>query len=101
MKILITRAGGYAGLTDVLFDSDTSELSPAESRRFAELIEATRFFDLPSVVVGNAVGSDLYRYEITVEDGGRRHFVAFIPDDSAATAPLRELLDALTGAGRH
>ncbi len=100
MLISVKRTGGFAGLTEALGSVDTAQLDEATGRQVEQLVRSVGFFSLPTSVAG-AVGADLYRYEISVTDGERRHSVVFEDDGSAATAPLRELVATVTDASRR
>jgi len=95
MRISVTRTGGYAGLSTPVADLDTERVSESVRARIASLIDACKFFTLPDTVPGAGVGADMFRYEITVEDGPRRHTVAFLDDDSPSTAGLKRLVASL------
>lgn len=94
MRITVTRSGGYAGLSEAIADVDTATLPEAKRTRVESAIAACRFFTLPETVTGG-VGADMFRYEITIEDSGRRHAVAFTDDDSPASAGLKRLVESV------
>ena len=56
-----------------------------------QAVADARFFDRPAATPSEAVGADLLVYEITIDDGGRRHSVSFVEDGTEAVAPLRDL----------
>ena len=99
MKIIVKRSGGLAGLGEQLGAIDTDTLDPARARQVRALVEDAHFFDLPPALPSRAVGADLFRYEITASEGGRRHKVTFVDDQSPEVAPLRSLVDALGRLG--
>ena len=94
MRITVTRSGGYAGLSEPIADVDSAALPESKRTRLASEIAACKFFTLPETV-GGSVGADMFRYEITIEDGGRRHTVAFTDDNTPATAGLKRLVESL------
>jgi hypothetical protein len=94
MKINIKRTGGYAGLEEELAAVDTSRLEPGAAQRVEGLTSSMGFFDLPAVAEDDAVGADMFRYNITVSDGGREHTVSF-GEESPSAAPLRDLIEEL------
>jgi hypothetical protein len=96
LRISVKRTGGYAGLSETIAEIDTAAVGAAAATRIAGLVEASRFFTLPATLPNQALGADMFRYEITVEDGPRRHTVAFIDDESPAVAPLKRLVESLT-----
>ena len=95
MRISVTRTGGYAGLSTPVADLDTARVSDSARARITALVDACGFFALPDTVQGTGVGADMFRYEITVEDGPRRHTVAFVDDDSPSTAGLKRLIGSI------
>ena len=95
MRISVTRTGGYAGLSTPVANIDTERVSESQRVRIGALVDACKFFALPATVPSTGVGADMFRYEITVEDGPQRHTVAFLDDDSPATAGLKRLVGSL------
>jgi hypothetical protein len=57
------------------------------------LIEAAEFFSLPHRIAAPRGAADYQTYQITVEDGGRRHLVAV--SDPVANPALQKLIDTL------
>ena len=95
MRISVKRIGGYAGVSEEVASADTAILDPARAQQLEQTVRACRFFDLPPHVPGATVGADLFRYEITVTEGDRRHTVTF-DEDGPEIVPLRDLVAALT-----
>ena len=78
MRIQFKMEGGIAyfpGLSKpITIDSD--ELPKQESDELKRLVNATRFFDLPTVTGSPSPGASDYRqYTITIEDDGKQHTV--------------------------
>jgi hypothetical protein len=96
MKISVKRTGGFAGLSEELARIDTAEFEETTRRQIEQAVQAARFFELPERLAGDTIGADLFQYEITISAGDRRHTVTFLDDASAATAPLRKLVDTLS-----
>jgi hypothetical protein len=96
LRISIKRTGGFAGLSETIAEKDTAAIPSAVAERLAGLVAASDFFALPAALPGKA-GADMHRYEITVEDGARRHTVAFVDDESPAIGPLKRLVEAASG----
>jgi hypothetical protein len=94
MKIIVKRTGGYAGLSEEVVAVDTSQLDTAEAQRVEHLIQSKGFFNLPANAADDAVGADMFRYEIAVSDGARQHTVAF-NEGSTGGAPLLDLVEGL------
>ena len=97
MNISVRRTGGFAGLTEELGTVDTEHLDSTLAQQIEEKIRSLNFFALPATVAGDSVGADMYRYEITVREGDHTHTVAFQDDGSPQTAPLRQLVDTISG----
>ena len=78
MRIQFKMEGGIAyfpGLSKpITIDSD--ELPKQESDELKGLVNATHFFDLPTVIGSPPPGAADYRqYTITIEDDGKQHTV--------------------------
>ncbi|NDZ17807.1 hypothetical protein C7T35_37855 [Variovorax sp. WS11] len=96
MQIEFSQIGGVAYLPalqkPVVIDVDA--LSPDAGDELKRLIEAARFFELPSTVGAPKKGAADYQHDVvTVEDNRRRHTVKIlIPSEDVA---LRELVQAI------
>lgn len=90
MKISARACGGFAGLAEA-YQLDTASL--AEGPALETLLRRLDFF---GVAPGCAVGADLPRWEITVEDGPRCHTV-FLREDGS-DGPWQHLLARLRHA---
>lgn len=93
MRIMVQRSGGFAGLTENIANVDTSQLNPETEKEISAMIVNVGFFDYPAVVTG-PVGADMYRYEITVTDGAKRHSVTFV-ESAPEAAGLFDLVQSL------
>jgi len=69
------RTAYFPGLSKpITIDSD--ELPKQESDELKRLVNATRFFDLPTVTGSPSPGAADYRqYTITIQDDGKQHTV--------------------------
>jgi hypothetical protein len=97
MRITFSRSGGVAGVrlrTTVSED----DLSRAHAARLRRLVEAADCFRLPRKMAADPKQPDRFQYELTLEDGGRRHTIVI--DEEAATPGLLKLLEWLTGLAR-
>ena len=72
---------------------DVDALPEADRTTLKSLIDAAAFLSLPSRVPAASGAADYRTYEITVEDGGRRHTVAV--SDPVENPALRNLIDKL------
>ncbi len=78
MRIQFKMEGGIAsfpGLSKpITIDSD--QLPQQESDELKRLVNATHFFDLPTVIGSPAPGAaDYFQYTITIQDDGKQHTV--------------------------
>jgi hypothetical protein len=105
MRVWLRQQGGFIGWTIDLVSLDSERMSSEAGRALQRAIATCGFFGLPAVVTREGVGTERLTYQISVEDGARRHRVFFGDDDDCPrTAPLRRLRDALVGlqtAGRR
>lgn len=72
---------------------DVDTLGEEDRRWLRQLVDDARFFTLPSRIPAPRGAADYQTYEITIEDGTRRHLVAV--SDPVAPVPLQKLIDAL------
>ena len=96
MRVELQTEGGVAffpGLNKpVVVDSD--DLPKKQAAQFQQLIDSTRFFELPAASRSLPKGAaDMRRYTITVEDGRRRRTVRLT--DPIEDANLQALIDFL------
>ncbi|MFC0251125.1 protealysin inhibitor emfourin [Massilia consociata] len=87
MKISARACGGFAGLAEA-YDLDTA--ARADGGEIEDLLGRLDFF---SSAPACAVGADMPRWEITVEDGRRCHTV-FVREDGSG-GDWQALLDRL------
>jgi hypothetical protein len=80
MKITAKASGGFAGRTEC-YELDTS--CGANGKSVEALLHKLDFFGAAAPPCG--IGADIPRWEITVDDGPRRHTVRLTEDSLAAT----------------
>lgn len=98
MRVLFERSGGFAG-RKLQASLDLQSLSPEDARRLEELLEHSRFFELPPKLETSQPGADRFTYRVTVvTDEGSRTIEAV---DGAVPAGMRPLIDWLTRLGRR
>ena len=101
MRVQFKTEGGIAyfpGLSKPV-TIDSADLPEAEAARLRQLLDSTRFFDLPSESRALRRGAADYRqYTIAVEDGQRRHTVRLA--DPVEDPALQELVNFLQGKMR-
>jgi emfourin len=93
MRISVRRSGGFAGIEEQLGSVDTAELDASARERLERLVDEADFFAAPAVVEGD-LGADQFRYEITVEEGGRSHTVTYVGEGGRA-ADMKRLAEAV------
>ena len=93
MKIKATMSGGFAGIERCI-ERDTA--CRPDGRELEALVREADFFGRAPK---HAVGADLPRWEITVEDGERCHSVLLIDDGAVDAAGWPALLAHLRGLG--
>jgi hypothetical protein len=98
VRVSFGRSGGFAGLM-MTATADTDTLSPNDAAHLHSLVAAADFFRLTPVMTGTTTRPDRFQYEITVEDGDRRHSVTV--SESNIPSALRPLLDWMQDAARQ
>ncbi|NML63373.1 hypothetical protein HHL21_20230 [Massilia sp. RP-1-19] len=94
MKISVTGGGGFAGTLEH-YEVETKHLPQGDA--LEALLQNLDFFHAHEAPP--AVGADIARWEITVDDGQQCRTVAFAEDGGPACARWKPLLDRLRGAG--
>jgi emfourin len=102
MRIEFTQDGGLTaaipGLRKPPIILDTGELAEEEAAKLARQVEAAHFFELPAHAGAPPRGAaDFRHYTLTVEDGERRHTVAF--DQFTPNEGLQALRRQIEGLG--
>ena len=96
MRIEFSQTGGLAYLPGLSkpVTIDVDHLDKADIEELQRLVQAARFFTLPSVVGVPARGAaDYQQYILTIEEGGRQHTVRIlVPVEDEA---LHELVRAV------
>jgi hypothetical protein len=87
MKIHAKASGALAGRTDC-YELDTA--CSAKGKAVEELLHQLDFF---GAAPKGAVGADIPRWDITVDDGGRRRTVTVFEDGASAGAGWQTLIE--------
>ena len=97
MRITFSRSGGATGvrLRTIVSEDD---LSAPHAARLRRLVKTADCFRLPQEMMADRKQADRFQYELTLEDGERRHTITI--DDEAATPALLKLLEWLTDVAR-
>jgi hypothetical protein len=94
VRVEFVRTGGFAGMR-LAADIDTDLMEPAEAQTLRELLERSRFFELPTGPVSPPPGPDRFEYQIRVESQTLGSH-AITVHEAAVPERLRPLLDRLT-----
>jgi hypothetical protein len=97
VKVEMRRSGGFAGRTTQV-RLDSARMAPAEGARLVLLVSAVDWSRLGRASAGPAVGADLMRYDLVVDQGSTR-WEGTVADPSIPNE-LRPLLQFLTSAAR-
>jgi hypothetical protein len=97
MRITFSRSGGVAGVR-LRTTVNEEDLSAPHAARLRRLVKAADCFQLPKQLAADPKQPDRFQYELTLEDGERRHAITI--DDEAATPALLKLLEWLTDVAR-
>ena len=97
MRVFFERSGGFAG-RKLQASLDLRSLPPEDARRLEELLERSRFFELPLKLEPPGPAADRFTYRVTVEsENGSRTVEA---GEGAVPPGMRPLIDWLTRFGR-
>lgn len=97
MQITVERSGGFTGMP-LTITVDTAHLPPEQAVHLRHLVEAADFFHLPATLSAT-VQSDRFEYEVTVQEGDRKHTITF--GEAAMPERLRPLLSWLMELARQ
>ena len=96
MRVELQTEGGIAffpGLNKPIV-LNSNDLSKAQSDQLQQLLDSTRFFELPAASRSVPKGAaDMRRYTITIEDGRRRRTVRLV--DPIEDTHLQALIEFL------
>jgi hypothetical protein len=89
MRITLKRSGGFGGISTAasLDLTKESEKKAAAARR---LVNAAKFFDLPTTIRLKSQQRDRFQFELNIDDGDRSHTVSIA--EEAASPELKALL---------
>lgn len=97
MQIEFVRSGGFIGIP-LAATIDTDTLPDTEVQELRELIDNTRFFELPPTLEAPMSSTDQFEYRVTVQTNEQAHTV--ILSDAAANDEMQRLLRRLTVLAR-
>lgn len=96
MKINLERSGGILGSVSS-HTVDTNKLPKSKAAELKDLLSQSEFYKLSSMrsnPTPKKGAADYFIYNITVEDGGKKHSVQCT--DLGMTKELRELISSLS-----
>lgn len=96
MRVSITRSGGFAGITEQVVSLDTANLPVATAGQVEASVRRAGLLDDAVVPPSPAVGADMYRYDVSIDDTKGKRSISFSDDGGPEVQPLREMVDALT-----
>ncbi|MDO8439033.1 MAG: hypothetical protein Q7S67_02185 [Telluria sp.] len=88
MKISATCSGGFSGQPEC-YAIDTARIG--NGKAIEELLQSLDFAALPPP----AIGADMQRWEVVIDDGKGARKVAFVEDGSSESAPWQLLISEL------
>lgn len=97
MRISLERSGGFIGIP-MTTTVDTDTLPMAEVAQLRQWVDAAHLDRLPAQIASPNNQPDRFQYQLTVEDKGQRHTVAF--GESAMPRELQPLVNWLRSQPR-
>jgi hypothetical protein len=98
MRIVIERSGGFAGISQT-HSISTDQLPAEQAQTLRDLVDASDFYELPSVIPSGGPERDQFQYKITVESERGTHTVQ--AGEAAVPPRLRSLLDWVQNSARQ
>jgi hypothetical protein len=101
MRVRFQESGGIAFFPGLAAPKtiEVEALPDGDRRTLRELVEAAAFFSLPPRMLAASSGAaDVRTYQITIEDGERRHTVAV--SDPVTDPTLQQLIEKLRSLAR-
>jgi hypothetical protein len=97
MRIQFVRTGGFAGMR-LASTIDSDALPEEEVQALQSEIDNAHFFELPTQFSETGGGADRFQYEITVEDGHKKHTIE--AGESALPGHVQPLIQHLERLAR-
>ncbi len=98
MKVRLKRSGGMAGIPRE-WQIDEGSLSQQEAQKLSRLLAQAGFFSLPSEAGRTGQARDVFFYELTVEEGEKRHTVKCA--EPGLSRLLRDFIDCVLNLARR
>jgi hypothetical protein len=99
MKITVKSSGGFAGLPQQ-FTVDTAQSTAATAEGLTQMIHQLDFFKAAANQSPDAIGADMMRWQISMQDNGRTNTISFVQDGTSASEPWKALLDQIIAAAQ-
>ena len=90
MRVVIERSGGFAGISRSQSLS-TDDMPAEDAQKLRDLVDASSFYELPSVIHSDKPVPDAFRYKITVDSERGTHTVEV--DEGAVPPRLQPILN--------
>jgi hypothetical protein len=90
MRVVIERSGGFAGIYRAQTLS-TDDMPAEDAQKLRDLVDASGFYELPSVIHSDKPVPDAFRYKITVDSERGTHTVEV--DEGAVPPRLQPILN--------
>lgn len=90
MRVVIERSGGFAGMSRIQSFS-TDDMPADDGKKLRDLVDASGFYELPSVIHSDEPVPDAFRYKITVDGERGTHTVE--TDEGAMPTRLQPILN--------
>jgi tagatose-1,6-bisphosphate aldolase len=97
MRIDIERSGGFAGISQS-HSVSTDQLPVEQAETLRQLVDASDFYELPSVIPTAGPERDPFQYKITVESERGTHTVQ--AGEAAVPPSLQPVLDWVKNSTR-
>ena len=97
MRVVIERSGGFAGMSRIQSFS-TDDMPAEDAQKLRDLVDASAFSELPSVIHSDKPVPDAFRYKITVDGERGTHTVEV--DEGAVPPRLQSIIDWVKRAAK-
>jgi hypothetical protein len=97
MRVVIERSGGFAGMSRIQSFS-TDDMPAEDAQKLRDLVDASAFSELPSVIHSDKPVPDAFRYKISVDSERGTHTVEV--DEGAVPPRLQSIIDWLKRAAK-
>ena len=96
MKILVRRTGGFAGLSEALYEVDTSALEGSVAAELERKMRALESAERSQTPAARPIGADFLKYEITLTDQHGHRTLVVADNGSTLSELAHEILNELS-----